>query len=127
LPSAAIDRSLEPEHRGAKISVQAIKEQVPMIEDWSLNSPDTSAIENCRAIVTDEIVKKASEDSFSLKRVLTEEWDALDQKITDGLTASTSQRFKLCVETKGVSMSHLWHRTAVGFVVRAAERRFLQA
>jgi hypothetical protein len=69
LPSQKDSRSCHT----AKISVQAIKEQIPVIEDWPPNSPDTSAIENCRAIVTDEIGKRSSEDRPSLKRVLTEE------------------------------------------------------
>jgi transposase len=65
-----------------------IQEEINMIPDWPVNSPDLSAIENVWDILKKRIVRKGPKTIPELKTVVQEEWDNLDQAMLDELVVS---------------------------------------
>ena len=98
-----------PAHR-AKETINYIKSKILLIDDWPPNSPDLSVIENIWAILKNRLKKLTFNSIEELKQCLIQEWNTLDQTMINNLILTTRNRFRLCLQEKGHSISRFLHR-----------------
>lgn len=70
-------------------------------KQWPANSPDLNPIENLWAIVEDKIRSRNPKTLRSLKRMITEEWNAIYDSTLENLVKSMPSRLRQCIERNG--------------------------
>jgi transposase len=93
-----------PAHR-AKSTVEFLKNQTKLIENWPANSPDLSPIENLWGILKAKLAKRNPKNIGELEMFLKEEYDNISQETIDGLIGGINARFRLCVHHNGDCIS----------------------
>jgi hypothetical protein len=110
-----------PAHR-AKSTIQFIQQKINLVNDWPVNSPDLSVIENVWGIMKNKIAARNPKSIGELRKYLCEEWDALDQATLDGLIRSIPERCRLCIHHGGECISVYWkRRSPIGDVASPPE------
>jgi transposase len=92
-----------PAHRAKKPQNMLPKKGVNFIDGWPPHSPDLSPIENVWGIMKIRIAARGPRTVDELRQMLQEEWENLDFDVINGLMASISGRFHLCIGQEGKS------------------------
>jgi transposase len=94
----------------AKSSIDYIKQNMNLIENWPSNSPDLSPIENLWGIIKHVLQEKDISSIEELKNLLIDEWNKLDIALINSLIESIPDRMELCLEQQGKQIGHLLYK-----------------
>jgi transposase len=94
----------------SKASVEFIKQNINLIENWPSNSPDLSPIENLWGIIKHALQEKEVSSLEELKIILIDEWNKIDMAVINSLIESMPKRMELCLENEGKQIGHLLHK-----------------
>jgi hypothetical protein len=79
----------------AKSQTNVLVQQIDLVNDWPLNSPNLSVIGSLSSTITDKSPVKTLKILPELKAALIKEWKCFDQGIIDRFKKSSPENFKL--------------------------------
>ncbi len=95
----------DPKHK-SKITMNWIKDNVPILLEWPANSPDLNPIENLWAILKKRVEKRHPRNISELSSQMQEEWERIDLTHLQNLAATMKFRITECIEKKGYRINY---------------------
>lgn len=90
----------DPKHT-AKIVSKWLKDNKIKVLDWVAQSPDLNPIEHLWGTLKRRVADRKPTNTASLKTVITEEWDNIDQSVIKRLVESMPRRIQAVIAAKG--------------------------
>jgi transposase len=93
----------DPKHT-SRLAQDWLMQNVPRLlpkEDWPANSPDQNVVENFWGIVQDRVYAREPRTVDALKRIIREEWEAIEMKTLRSLVDSMPRRLDAIIAADG--------------------------